>query len=190
VNWAAVTAIGTVLAGLALPLAFIQLGALRQDRLRAQINKIGVWAEEDDRPRDGPERWVILFIQNASELPVEVHYAELAIATLGYKNVRGSAAGEPPQTYADKRTGPATPAYFVPGTIPPGHKWHDEYKYSPDGDFDWIEMIRIRIIQLAITALQDASGKCTPTAAGSPGASTCGANGPGASRLGMGVALP
>jgi hypothetical protein len=33
--WVAITAIGTVLAGLALPLAFIQLGALRQDRLRA-----------------------------------------------------------------------------------------------------------------------------------------------------------
>lgn len=32
-----VTAIGAVLAGLALPLAFIQLGALRQDRPRARM---------------------------------------------------------------------------------------------------------------------------------------------------------
>jgi hypothetical protein len=32
VDWAAIEAVGTVLAGLALPLAFIQLGALRQDR--------------------------------------------------------------------------------------------------------------------------------------------------------------
>jgi hypothetical protein len=43
VNWAAVTAIGTVLAGLALPLAFVRLGALRQDRLRAQVSKVGAW---------------------------------------------------------------------------------------------------------------------------------------------------
>jgi hypothetical protein len=41
VNWAAITAVGTVLAGLALPLAFFQLGALRQDRLRAQVSKVG-----------------------------------------------------------------------------------------------------------------------------------------------------
>jgi hypothetical protein len=32
-DWA--TAIGALLGGLALPLAFVQLGALRQDRLRA-----------------------------------------------------------------------------------------------------------------------------------------------------------
>lgn len=44
--WVAITAIGTVLAGLALPLAFIQLGALRQDRLRGQISKVGVWVGE------------------------------------------------------------------------------------------------------------------------------------------------
>lgn len=44
VDWTAtVTAIGTLLGGLALPLAFIQLAALRQDRLRAQINKVGAW---------------------------------------------------------------------------------------------------------------------------------------------------
>jgi hypothetical protein len=46
--------------------------------------------------------------------------AELAIDTLGYQNVLASADSEPPQLYADKRTGPATPAYFFPGTIPPG----------------------------------------------------------------------
>lgn len=43
VSWAAVTGIGAVLAGLALPLAFIQLGALRQDRLRAQVSRVGAW---------------------------------------------------------------------------------------------------------------------------------------------------
>jgi hypothetical protein len=40
-----VTAIGTVLAGLALPLAFIQLGALRQVGTVEQQNKeTGLWA--------------------------------------------------------------------------------------------------------------------------------------------------
>ena len=68
---------------------------------------------------DQPEWQITLFIQNASELPVEVHVAELAIDTLGYQNVLASGDGEPPQLYADKRTGPVKPAYFFPGTIPP-----------------------------------------------------------------------
>lgn len=104
---------------------------------------------------DQPEWQITLFIQNASELPVEVHVAELAIDTLGYQNVLASGDGEPPQLYADKRTGPVKPAYFFPGTIPPGHKWHGEQKYAPDGDFSTVVRPRISIIQLGIT---DAAG--------------------------------
>jgi hypothetical protein len=157
VNWSAISAIGSVLSGLAVVIAFYQLGSQREDKLRAQISKIGVWAQAD-HVRIASERamWQItLFVKNASELPIEVHVAELAIDTLGYKNVRGSAAGGPPQTYADKRTGPTKPAYFFPGTVPPGHKWHGEQEYTPVGDFDRIEQIRIGIFQLAIT---DAAG--------------------------------
>ncbi len=64
--------------------------------------------------------------------------AELAIDTVGYKNVPASAGSEPQQLYADKRTGPVEPAYFFPGTVPPGHKWHGEQKYKPEGDFDTV----------------------------------------------------
>jgi hypothetical protein len=77
--------------------------------------------------------------------------AKLAIDTLGFKNVLASPTGEPPHLYADKRTGPITPAYFFPGTIPPGHKWHGERMYTPDGDFDTVMRPRISIVQLAIT---------------------------------------
>jgi hypothetical protein len=59
VNWAAITAIGTVLAGLALPLAFIQLGGLRQDRLRGQVSKVGAWTgtpeQMDEKPVGCPD---------------------------------------------------------------------------------------------------------------------------------------
>jgi|SRR5215472_9675416 len=76
-SWAAVTAIGTVLAGLALPLAFIQIGALRRDRLRAQISKIGVWIDMKWTKSETPELQARLLIHNASELPVELKRVEL-----------------------------------------------------------------------------------------------------------------
>jgi hypothetical protein len=154
VHWATIiTSTGALLGGLAIVIAFYQLGRQREDRLRAQISKIGVWAQADDArmASERPTWQITLFIQNASELPVVVHVAELAIDTLGYKNVLASIGGESPQLLADKRTGPATPSYFFPGTIPPGHKWHGETKYSPDGDIDMPLWPRISIIQLAIT---------------------------------------
>jgi hypothetical protein len=159
VHWATIiTSTGALLGGLAIVIAFIQLGNQREDRLRGQVSKIGVWTQADDARMvpDQPEWLITLFIQNASELPVEVHMAELAIDTLGYQNVLASADGEPPQQYADKRTRPAKAGYFFPGTIPPGHKWHGKQKYTPDGDFDTIVRPRISIIKLAIT---DAAGR-------------------------------
>jgi hypothetical protein len=76
---AALTAIGTVAAGLALPLAFAQLAALRQDRLRAQISKVGVWYDLDWPESGTPRLMAILFVRNASELPVELKRVELNI---------------------------------------------------------------------------------------------------------------
>jgi hypothetical protein len=158
VPWAAITAVGTVLAGLALPLAFIQLGALRQDRLREQVSKIGVWTEAED-PGDAEWR-VSLLIRNASELPVEVHVTELAIDWLGYQTVLASADGEPPQLYSNKRIGPTRLDYFFPGTIGPGffpgtigpgRTWVEYRDYSPVGKFDAPPQPRISIIQVAIT---------------------------------------
>ena len=40
------------------------------------------------RKTDWPEWQITLFIQNASELPVEVHVAQLAVDTVGYKDLR------------------------------------------------------------------------------------------------------
>src|ERR1700719_3133834 len=78
-SWAAVTAIGTVLAGLALPLAFIQIGALRRDRLRTQISKVGVWIDMQWTKSEIPELQARLLIRTASELPVEIKRVELDI---------------------------------------------------------------------------------------------------------------
>jgi hypothetical protein len=77
--WAAVTAIGTVLAGLALPLAFIQIGALRQDRLRAQISKVGVWIDMKWTKSEPRKLQARLLVHNASELPVEIKRVQLDI---------------------------------------------------------------------------------------------------------------
>lgn len=158
-HWATVIAsTGTLLSGLAIIIAFIQLGNQREDRLRAQISKIGVWAQADDlRTAPGKPKWQItMFIKNASELPVEVRIGELAIDTLGYKDVLAGSGNQPPQLYAEKRSGPVKAAYFFPGTIAPGLTWHGDQKYTPDGDFDTIVLPRISIIQLAIA---DAAGR-------------------------------
>jgi len=106
--------------------------------------------------------------------------AELAIDTLGYKNVLASVGSEAPQIYADKRTGPVRPAYFFPGTIPPGHKWHGEEKYVPDGDFSTVMQPRISIIQLAITDAARRQWDMRPYRAGPPAGSGGGASGRGA----------
>jgi hypothetical protein len=112
VHWATIiTSTGALLGGLAIVIAFIQLGALRQDRLREQVSKLGVWTDAQDiGVGPGHTEWRVgLFIRNGSELPVEVHVTELALDWLGYQAVLASADGEPPQLYADKRTGPPNP---------------------------------------------------------------------------------
>lgn len=77
--WAAVTAVGTVLAGLALPLAFIQIGAIRRDRLRAQISKVGVWVDMTWTKSEPRKLQARLLVHNASELPVEIKRVQLDI---------------------------------------------------------------------------------------------------------------
>jgi hypothetical protein len=158
VPWDAISAIGSVLGGLAIVLAFVQLGSQRRDGLRAQISLIGAWYHIEDARMvpDQPAWQIALFIRNASKLPVDVTFAELAIDTLGYKNVLASAGGEPPQLYADKRTGPTTPARFFPRIIRPGQTWRGEHKYAPDGDFDTVKEPRINFVKISIT---DAAGR-------------------------------
>ena len=67
--------VGTVAAGLALPLAFFQLGGLRRDRLRGQVERVAPWAEPPRRlqeTRAGVWWSVSVFVRNGSELPVFV----------------------------------------------------------------------------------------------------------------------
>jgi hypothetical protein len=162
VNWAAISAIGSVLSGAAILIAFIQLDNQRRERLRAQINQIGVWAQADTTgTREQPGWRITLFIKNASELPVDVHNAALAIEisaalaieALGFREVHASAEGE---LYDDKGTGPTKHYLFFPRTIPPGHKWHGEIAYTPGGDFADLLRPRINIEELQIT---DAAGR-------------------------------
>jgi hypothetical protein len=164
--WDVITAIGTLFAGLALPLAFIQIAALRGEQQRAQINKIGTWTQADDVRTDSAQpQWLItLFIQNASELPVQIHIAELAVYPQGHKSVPASADGDPFQSDASNRTVPMEPAYFLPGmgqpwlprTIPPGHKWRTVVKYTPEVGYDSLSDPNVSIIYLAMI---DAAGR-------------------------------
>jgi hypothetical protein len=154
VHWATIiTSTGALLSGLAIVIAFIQLGNQREDRLRAQVSKIGIWTDADDAriDPDDPGWEITLFIRNASELPVEVHGVELAVVTVGYPKP-GSQAKRP---WLTEIAGPASSVYYEPGTIPPGHKWHGMENCPQKGDFGEVLRPRTSIIRLAVT---DAAG--------------------------------
>jgi hypothetical protein len=154
VDWAAITAIGTVLAGLALPLAFIQLGALRQDRLREQVSKIGAWTDAN-RVDEGSSDWrIALFIRNSSELPVEARKAELTTQVRGYQTLSQAVADKPPKAGAYKE-GSKLPFTHVPGTIPPGETWHAEHYHHSGETFSISIPPLVTITQVAVT---DAAG--------------------------------
>jgi hypothetical protein len=121
VDWTAVTAIGTVLAGLALPLAFVQLDAQRRERLRAQVSKIGGWTQvygvfkdhellvpqnmiAASTPDGYPTGWkVSLSLRNGSELPVVVNRVEMYVRRGGPELLNDrTLAGLMP--YASKRS--------------------------------------------------------------------------------------
>jgi hypothetical protein len=128
VNWAAITAIGTVLAGLALPLAFIQLGALFQDRRRGQVSKVGAWTGEPvqtEEMDEEPGLWMVpVLVRNGSELPVRVDALDLDIWSWGYRRVLAAPEGTTEvDYYIEKRSDAREPVGVVPGTIAPGETW-------------------------------------------------------------------
>ena len=138
--WVAITAIGTVLAGLALPLAFIQLGALRQERLRAQVSKVGAWVGTVEPTGEGTGSWMIrMLIRNGSELPVGVSAVDLAIRPWGYVRVLAAPEGTGEAGYyMDKRFGRNDRDYIAPGMIAPGDTWSTglTYDYGSENVFD------------------------------------------------------
>jgi hypothetical protein len=168
VDWAAVTAIGTVLAGLALPLAFIQLDAQRRERLRAQVSKVGGWTqiygvfEDGERPVrrllvtvPAPEYWrVNLYLRNSSELPVVISRVELHVRDWGY-DLAPTDAG--PDRYASKRFGDTrTISMLVGATIGPESTQDDSKDwYYADGSFERPQPPMVSINLIVVT---DAAG--------------------------------
>jgi hypothetical protein len=111
-----VTATGTVLAGLALPLAFIQLGALRQDRLRAQVSKVRAWTGAPDQSGKESALWTIpVLIRDGSELPAQVDAVDLVVRPWGDERVLAAPEGTGEvDYYVHKRFGDRAQAYFAP----------------------------------------------------------------------------
>jgi hypothetical protein len=63
-HWAAIfTSIGACLGGLAIVIAVVQLGGQREDRLRMQVSKVGVWTVLSKRvmPGDEAAEWAISY---------------------------------------------------------------------------------------------------------------------------------
>jgi hypothetical protein len=67
---------------LAVPLAFVQLGALRRDQLREQVSKVGAWTGIVGQVGDRPQWAIPVRIRNSRELPVQVDEVELAVRPL------------------------------------------------------------------------------------------------------------
>jgi hypothetical protein len=116
-DWVAtVTAVGTVFGGLALPIAFIQLGALRSEQQRAQVNQLGVWTDDGDSSPDLPESpcWPVrLLMRNSSSLPLLIDFAAVTVRPYKYDND------------GNKRLVVPSPLFFEPGLIAPGQTWTD-----------------------------------------------------------------
>ena len=152
-----VTAIGTVLAGLALPLAFIQLGSLRQDRLRAQVSKVGAWVGTVRQMDENTSFWTIpVLIRNGSELPVRVNALDLAVRPWGYERVLAAPEGTTEANYyAEKRFGDSEGIYLAPGTVAPGETWSRECEYQPEAVLDHPQRPMASVSRVVIT---DAAG--------------------------------
>ena len=112
VHWATIfTSAGVLFGGLAVLLAFIQFRSLREDQLRAQVSKVGVWTG-DPRPPANPAAgpWLIpVFMRNSSQLPVTVKAADLEVMS------RGSHLTTVP---LGRRV-----------TVIPGQTWQEDYEY-------------------------------------------------------------
>jgi hypothetical protein len=154
-SWAAITAIGTVLAGLALPLAFIQLRALRQDRLRGQVSKVGAWTGVPEPLGGILGSWTIpILVRNSSELPVRVNTVDLAVRPWGYDRVLAVPEDtSEPGYYMDKRFGKSGRTCILPGTIAPGDTWSTgwTYDYEPEADFDEPQPPMASVTRLVVT---------------------------------------
>jgi hypothetical protein len=158
VEWATtITAAGAFLGGLALPIAFLQLGAQRQDRLRAQVGKIGAWAGPPSRSpgESGPVEWAVqVFIRNSSELPVVVDAADLSVRPWGFEL---ALAGEDAAAlYAVKKLGDSRVVPFAPGTIAPGETWSVFQGYQPEAVYDQPQPPMVAISRVVVT---DAAGR-------------------------------
>jgi hypothetical protein len=104
------TAVGTIAAGLALPLAWVQLAGLRRDRQRAQADRVGPWPGEPLRYAKVPgELWwsIPLRVRNGSELPVFIDSVDVKVQPWGFNTVLAAPEGEPqlPAMYAEKVRG-------------------------------------------------------------------------------------
>jgi hypothetical protein len=161
VPWDAISAIGSIFGGLAIVLAFIQLGALRQDRLRAQVSKIGAWADTPETPHNKPigGEWAFTInVRNSSELPAAIDSAELSIRSLLY--VPGPARPEgsgKADYYTEKRLGDPHVRYFAPGTIAPGDTWTELHAYRPDRRYD-LNLIMPPKVSVSRVVITDAAG--------------------------------
>jgi hypothetical protein len=151
VEWATtITAAGAFLGGLALPIAFLQLGAQRQDRLREQVGKIGAWAGPPSRSpgEPGPVEWAIpVFIRNSSELPVTAHTADLSVRPWGFDFA---------DPYPVKKLGDSRVVSFAPGTIAPGETWSVFYGCQPEVVYDQPSPPMVSVRRVAVT---DAAGR-------------------------------
>jgi hypothetical protein len=155
------TAVGSLGAGLALPLAFVQLAGLRRDRLQGQVDRVAAWPEApslQDRVEDVLVWSVPLRVRNSSELPVFVDSVDFDVRTFGYDTVLAAPEGDPAAAgrYAKKVLGDPERMQMQPGVIAPGAIWGEALEYHQVLATERTEGPRVAIVQIVVT---DAAGR-------------------------------
>jgi hypothetical protein len=153
--------IGQVVAGLALPLAFVELAGLRRDRLRGQVDKVAPWPETPERLEQldrypDEVRWSVpvrVRVLNGSELPVFVNGVDVTVSGWG-------------DSYAAGLTGKKMLAGLQPGVIAPGATWAWNLEYFEPVPKKVLTPPYVAITRVIVTDATGRQWKICPVQAG------------------------
>jgi hypothetical protein len=119
----------TWLAGIALPLAFLQFLREGQDRRRGQVMQVGAWCEKPVMEQASPLSFAVsLCVRNGSALPVTIPDIEFEWRLRWFEPVQAVDG----QIYSQKTLGvpEIVPVGHV-GVVAPGSDWRESFDFRP-----------------------------------------------------------
>lgn len=161
--------VGALAAGLALPLAFVQLAGLRRDRLRGQVDKVAAWPEVPAPLKsDGFAEvlWSVpLRVRNSSELPVFVGLVVAEVRPWDAAPVAPERESEESglgAVYTERTRGPVFSDHREPGVVAPGATWARDLEYRQDlkaGISPQVAIMAPPRVVITVVVVTDAAGR-------------------------------